>query len=150
MTVFVGLAILAMAIMIPGQAGAFPVPGYNTVSLTGTGSSPASGANSLLTGYTLPKTPLLGGGYSTSAFSHSTGFTVPGSGQSATGGVSGSAAGSSSLSGLFTNAMNNYYINPPKPITNASPSNFLVPALGTDNSWDAMFNPPVYHGCGCG
>jgi len=150
MPVFIGLAILALALMIPGQAGALPVSGYNTVSLAGTASSPAFGANSLFAGYALPKTPLLGGGYSAATFNHSTGFAIPASGQVATGGTTGSASGSSALSGLFANAMSNYHVNPPKPITNASPSSFLVPALGTDNSWDAMFNPPVYHGCGCG
>ncbi len=128
-----------MALLIPGPVAAFPVSGYGGGSLAVTGFGSSHGANSLLSTYSVPKTPLLNDGYP----------AVSGSGQVTSGGISVSKTGSSALSGLFANAMSNYYTNPPKPITNASPSTFLTPALGTDTSWDEMFNPPVYHGCGC-
>ena len=147
--IVIGLAVIVVALLIPGPVAAFPVSGYGGVFPAGTGFSSSYSANSLLSAYSLPKTPLISGGYSATVPNRSAGFTIPGSGQVDPGGISGSTTGSSVLSGLFANAMNNYYVNPPKPITNASPSAFMTPALGTDTSWDAMFNPPVYHGCGC-
>jgi hypothetical protein len=132
--IFIGFAIIATALLIPGPVAALPVSGYGSGSLAGTVFGSSHSGNSLLSTYSLPKTPLLSGGYSATVSNHGAGSTT----------------GSSALSGLFANAMSNYYINPPKPVTNASPSEFLTPALGTDTSWDAMFNPPVYHGCGCG
>jgi hypothetical protein len=138
--IFIGLAVIVTALLIPGPVAALPVSGYGSGSLAVTSYGSSHGANSLLSTYSLPKTSLISGGYT----------AISGSGQVASGSVSVSTTGSSALSGLFANAMSNYYTNPPKPITNASPSTFLTPALGTDTSWDAMFNPPVYHGCGCG
>jgi hypothetical protein len=146
----IGLAAIAMILLIPGSGAALPLSGYEGVSLLGAGLGPYHSSSPLLLVYSLPKSPLLSGGYSTTAFNGNAGFGTPVSGQVNPGGTSGSSASSSQLSGLFSNAIHNYYVNPPKPISNPNPSGFLTPALGTDNSWDAMFNPPVYHGCGCG
>jgi hypothetical protein len=145
-----GLAAIAMILLIPGSGAALPLSGYEGVSLSGAGFGTVHSSSPSILAYSLPKSPLLSGGYSITVLNRSAGFITPVSGQIGTGGTSGSASGSSQLSGLFSNAIHNYYLNPPTPISNPSPSTFLTPALGTDTSWDAMFNPPVYHGCGCG
>ncbi|HVP94131.1 MAG TPA: hypothetical protein VMS89_03050 [Methanoregulaceae archaeon] len=148
--VWLGLAIGAMVLLIPGSGAALTLPASSSLTLSSAGLNTLHGSSFPLSEYSLLKSPLLSQGYTTALINSGTGFTTPFTTQTGTG-TTLSTGSSSQLSGLFSGAMANYYKNPPKPISNPSPSGFLTTALGSDESWDAIFNPPpVYYVCGCG
>ncbi len=149
--VAIGLAAVVIACLIPGSGAALPLSGNGGFTVSSVVSSPFSGSASLFAGYSLPKSPLLSEGYGLTILNSGIGSTSPGlSGQTGTNGAPIATAGSTQMAGLFSSALRNYYRNPPPPITNASPSEFLVATPGSDQSWDALFSHPVYYGCGCG
>ena len=144
-------ASVAMILLIPGAGAALPLAGNGGLSLSNPGFGSVYGSTLSIPGYSLPKSPLLSQAYSATIPNSGTEFANPEFlGQISTNMASSSSGSSSQLAGLFSSALSSYYKNPPKPITDASPSEFLVASPGSDGSWNTFFNPPVYHGCGCG
>jgi hypothetical protein len=73
-------------------------------------------------------------------FAPQTGFktSIPSSFTSLTG----QSGNSGQLSGLFSSAMANYYINPPKPITNPVPTISSSSSASFGSSWESVFYQP--------